>query len=1195
MASRLPPDRGRVQSGSRVPVPSRSSSIRSLGGGGGGGGERARSREHGSRRRLSSRDRGGGAAWEMMQQHQISESIGQLGQQMQQLMDVVSQQQLRMVETQSQLQQVTLSRADQSRPEFQLFGGMARSSTDVPTAGVPTGGIGASVPSMPARPFLGREGSPQTVVGGSPGIFPASFPQPAANPFGTTSLSPSSRGSQDVGGQPPNPQVQGAGNVPVAQGDPQQVPRIVMPDDSSFPLSPVNPGPNGVAGGGFGGSRELDAFQKSDKWLPAMPTIDSSKWKGRIEEITQFETYVESLVSWVGLISDSFAGEIAYSVRSPAEISQDSLTPQQVSRGLRLLNILKTAFFNGIPKASVILSAYTEQRNANYLVNGFEALRRLSKEFCVRTRSEAMHFRSLVMSKTYKVSTVTELVNSLDFDIHRYAKLTGSLGPGVDRTGLDILPIDLSMILLRSLKPNIRQYVVMHSQSEDYNDLRQAALRFESSQRLWQEVSTDPKNDNYYAQAAIKGKGKGKKGDEKGKGAGKDKGPKDEGKAKGKGGKSVAKPTDVCWNCGKTGHFGRDCKAPKPKEDDAGKHKEKGKGKDKKGDAKGGKKGKGKGGKNNAVTGDVVQPELETSPSHENSEPLISMILLQESANDLSTSFSANQTFVRTICACISCECSYSPVDVDFELSCISSLIQGNVNCIDRHFRGWTPSALCCAVHSSLEPSPDDAWWLLDSGASYSVLSGHASRFYEIVGKTPFPRGVGDFSAANGSKIMMKEFVVVAITVWAKDLRKQHEPNQFPVPMKIFVHALVADNIINNVLSLGSVLRNGWQPKKSRDLLSLVSDDGHFELHVEHHQNCPWLQHEFDLSDDGWGTQVVGELPKGALDQWQMFEPLPDSVYQMPIQPSEALSSDLPLHVSVKRDRDGNAIPLRRSHGKQTPVDVEQANEFPETEDLPGILEDQPGAVSKIPNVGPSDGPAEISPDAQLDIADSLHPKVQQRKIELQRHIMRGHYPYSPECIQCRQGKSTYQHRRKKDGTDIHELSADFFFYQQQKFLVMFDSYTGMTGIAPIGNLEQSRRWIRQWVSEFGLLGPLSNNHALEVFTDSEKAVGNLIRQADVGRPVKLQKAPPQGHETVGAAETSIRKLKDSISTLRASLREFSVDLANSVKARCSAFAYLCFCNMLIASFGMVPYLRENWLWADRCRKLRQLCLVHWF
>lgn len=78
--------------------------------------------------------------------------------------------------------------------------------------------------------------------------------------------------------------------------------------------------------------------------------------------------------------------------------------------------------------------------------------------------------------------------------------------------------------------------------------------------------------------------------------------------------------------------------------------------------------------------------------------------------------------------------------------------------------------------------------------------------------------------------------------------------------------------------------------------------------------------------------------------------------------------------------------------------------------------------------------------------------------------------------------------------------------------------YCRRTGVAPVGDLEQSRKWIHHWVAEFGLLGPLSNDHALEVFTDSEKAVARLIWQADVGRPVKIQKAPPHGHATIGAA-----------------------------------------------------------------------------
>ena len=478
MATRLPP-RGRPESatsGSRVPV-SRSPSVVDRN-------DRPRSRE--GRRADGSYDRGGGAAWDQMQQNQISQSIAEMNQRMSQLMNVVTQQQARM-----DYMTATLLQGRE---------GNASSSS------MPNGGSGQQMP------FMQRERSTETIRG-SPGIFPASVPRAAENPFGNVAASPSTSSSDGlmppplqpgtpIGNQglPGNPMFDtrplGGASVPAGSQpvviNPVAVPRIVMPDGSSFQLGPVSPSvghdPDQFQGGS---SNQLDAFQKSDKWLPPMPTIDISKWKGRIEEITNFEMYVEQLVSWVGLISNSFASEIAFSVRSAREISQETLSPAQVSRGLRLLNILKTTF-SGIPKATVILNAYTE-RSANFLVNGFEALRRLSQEFCVRTRSEAMHFRSQVMSKTYKVSTVTELVNSMDYDIHRYAKLLGSLGPLVDRTGLEIQQVDLAMILLRSLKSAVRQYVVMHSPSESYTDIRAAALRYESAQRLWQEVSIDPK------------------------------------------------------------------------------------------------------------------------------------------------------------------------------------------------------------------------------------------------------------------------------------------------------------------------------------------------------------------------------------------------------------------------------------------------------------------------------------------------------------------------------------------------------------------------------------------------------------------------------------------------------------------------------------------------------------------------------
>ena len=70
--------------------------------------------------------------------------------------------------------------------------------------------------------------------------------------------------------------------------------------------------------------------------------------------------------------------------------------------------------------------------------------------------------------------------------------------------------------------------------------------------------------------------------------------------------------------------------------------------------------------------------------------------------------------------------------------------------------------------------------------------------------------------------------------------------------------------------------------------------------------------------------------------------------------------------------------------------------------------------------------------------------------------------------------------------------------------------------------------------------GPFSNNHALEVHTDSEEAVGALSGEADVGRPLKIDKSS-QG-QSPQVAEGAIRKINDAVAALRTSLKEQGVD-----------------------------------------------------
>ena len=53
---------------------------------------------------------------------------------------------------------------------------------------------------------------------------------------------------------------------------------------------------------------------------------------------------------------------------------------------------------------------------------------------------------------------------------------------------------------------------------------------------------------------------------------------------------------------------------------------------------------------------------------------------------------------------------------------------------------------------------------------------------------------------------------------------------------------------------------------------------------------------------------------------------------------------------------------------------------------------------------------------------------VVQESPEMTRHILRGHYPYDPNCIECAQGRGVGRSPRRPRRERILEIQADFFF-----------------------------------------------------------------------------------------------------------------------------------------------------------------------
>ena len=106
--------------------------------------------------------------------------------------------------------------------------------------------------------------------------------------------------------------------------------------------------------------------------------------------------------------------------------------------------------------------------------------------------------------------------------------------------------------------------------------------------------------------------------------------------------------------------------------------------------------------------------------------------------------------------------------------------------------------------------------------------------------------------------------------------------------------------------------------------------------------------------------------------------------------------------------------------------------------------------------------------------------------------------------------------------------------------------FTRFIGIAQFGDLEESIHSEFAVGSRSLVLGRLSSNHAMEVYTDSKEAVAALSREADVGRPGKIGKSS-QG-QWISVAEGAVRKIKDAVAALRTSLREQGVDRLSQKK-----------------------------------------------
>ena len=310
------------------------------------------------------------------------------------------------------------------------------------------------------------------------------------------------------------------------------------------------------------------------EWRPARAgpaTPDAARGASIPEPATPPATWQQPPME----LDDRYATELQEAISSNVEVLQVKLEAGKAARSTKLWLLLRQSMSKFQRGQDLVHLIEVKQMGASA---GYELWRSLNNELSVRSRVEGQALREqalgLVPPKHLKRPLdvarwyTTELLKFEAQVKHRFPELLIGEQEGV-------------LCLMKHLDAETKRYLLLHHSTKSMGELMTGLQFYDEQLRV---MDFQREGASGYANAFKGGKGgkgdrdksnKGSKGSKGNKGEKGEKGQKG-GKAKGKdrkgdrGGKGdrarsksrEAKKTDVCRNCGKTGHWARDCWAP---------------------------------------------------------------------------------------------------------------------------------------------------------------------------------------------------------------------------------------------------------------------------------------------------------------------------------------------------------------------------------------------------------------------------------------------------------------------------------------------------------------------------------------------------------------------------------------------------------------------------------------------------------
>ena len=587
---------------------------------------------------------------------------------------------------------------------------------------------------------------------------------------------------------------------------------------SSTPVSPSQ----GAAGSGQAADSptpmDVDTglrSRRAESYIPTLPQLNYAGMTTRHAEIKVWTSYREELTSWLCLLDDRYATELAEAETSTVEILQATLDVGKAARSTKLWFLLRQSLAKFQRAQDIIHLVEIQQKGASA---GYEFWRLLNAELSVRSRVEgqAMREQTLNLAPPKHLKRPLDIMRWFTTELLRFEAQISNRFPE-----LKIAEQEAVLHVLKFLDEDAKRYLLLHQTTSGLQPMMRGLQFYDEQLR----VLNFQKEHHGFASAFGSGKdgkgkdskgkdGKGKKG-EKGKdGKGKSSGKSGKGDGKPKTGKgssnrepSKAKKTDVCRNCGKKGHWARDCWRP-------------------------------------AKQASAVQEQTDSGVSSGSQvqapNPKATAIQPTTKGDVGKGERQSQQKGVRTFL-----EGSY------FAMSNFA-----------------VDSFAMPAVSASGVKHEEGVFWLLDSGSSYHVISretldcGHV----KVLSRRQKPRTVCQTATGDLVEVGSDMHATVEVSfltthpISANGGHRQDVLSNYACTCRL--EAVVSDQIKHNLINLNLLCWKGWKPTLHKGLLTAEQQGVVLLPHL--YGDCTWLE---SVAPEHPSALYAGELMSSVVGQ----------------------------------------------------------------------------------------------------------------------------------------------------------------------------------------------------------------------------------------------------------------------------------------------------------------------------------------